>query len=113
MSGCPGGRVTGHGSGGCDLGGGAGVPAHLGGRGAGAAPARSVAVLSPARRRGDPRARKGFNILSLRFLRVSALRLGMVPVREGAARAQPTSQGARKSLAPRWTKIGKEKLTTP
>ncbi|XP_063257929.1 BTB/POZ domain-containing protein KCTD8 isoform X2 [Prinia subflava] len=41
---------------------------------------------------------------------MSALRLGTVPVRIGAARAQPTSQGARKSLAPRWTKIGKEKI---
>lgn len=116
VSGCLRGKVTGYKSGGYGLGEGGGFPAPPGGRGARCGRARlrlrrgGLRCSPPARRRRDPRARKGFNILSLHFLQVSALRLGTVPVREGAARAQPTSQGARKSLVPRWTKIGKEKI---
>lgn len=109
VSGCPGGRVTGDGSGGCGLG---GCPCPAG-RARCAVRARlrrgGLWCSPPAKRRRHPRARKGFNILSLRFLQVSALRLATVPAREGAARAQPTSQGAGKSLAPRWSQIGKEK----
>lgn len=107
VSGCLMRRVTGYGSGGYGLGEGGGFPAPPGGRGARCGQARlrlrrgGLRCSPPARRRRDPRTRKGFNILSLHLLQVSALRLGTVPVREGAARAQSTSQGARKSLAPR------------